>query len=192
MMGSWVFSREGRVDALTMRLRRACVTIACALGLFQASFAPCAGNLTCKADDWTPLFDGKSFAGWDTVLESSGKNADPDRIFQVEDGVIHLYRDQPDGTKTSKGYFVSKDEYSHFHLRFKYKWGTKKYPTRYNLPRDAGLLYHAEGSSTVWPRSIECQVQEGDTGDCLTVRGSQLRTTINPATASRWEYTFQT
>jgi hypothetical protein len=33
----------------------------------------------------------------------------------------------------------------------------------------------------VWPRSIECQIQEGDVGDCFLVGGTQVTTTLDPA-----------
>lgn len=147
-----------------------------------------------KAPDssWKPLFSGQNLDGWYTYLDGPGKNADPDRVFQVHDGVIHIYKDHTDGKAAPKGYFASDVNYSNYHLRFQYKWGAKKFEPRYNDKRDAGLLYHITGPDNVWPRCIECQVQEGDTGDCLTVRGARLQTTVDPKPVRRDEYRYRT
>jgi hypothetical protein len=59
-----------------------------------------------------------------------------------------------------------------------YKWGTKKFKPRMNTVRDAGLLYHVTRPDAVWPRCVECQIQEGDVGDCFTVRGVRLTTSV--------------
>jgi hypothetical protein len=36
-----------------------------------------------------PLFDGKDLAGFGTLLEKQGINSDPNKVFQVEKGVLH-------------------------------------------------------------------------------------------------------
>jgi len=36
------------------------------------------------------------------------------------------------------------------------------------------------GPHAVWPRGVECQVQEGDTGDIFTIMGARITTTIDP------------
>jgi hypothetical protein len=39
----------------------------------------------------SPLFNGKDFIGFDTLLEKHGINHDPDKVFQVEKGsVAHI------------------------------------------------------------------------------------------------------
>ncbi len=43
--------------------------------------------------------------------------------------------------------------------------GEKKYPPRENRVRDNGICYYVVSEDRVWPRSIECQIQEGDCGD---------------------------
>src|SRR4051812_28511841 len=57
------------------------------------------------ADRWTPLFNGRNLDGFYTYLDRVGKNTDPDHVFQVHDGVIHIYKDQADGTPVKSGYF---------------------------------------------------------------------------------------
>ena len=60
-------------------------------------------------------------------------------------------------------------EFSNFHLVAEFKWGVKKYPPRDadTTRRDNGILYFVplNARDFVWPKGIECQIQEGDTGD---------------------------
>ncbi|NOY42216.1 MAG: DUF1080 domain-containing protein, partial [Planctomycetes bacterium] len=116
---------------------------------------------------WTPLFNGKNLDGFDTFLgmyTEDRLNEDTENIVTVHDGMVHVYRDTPQGSKVPFGYFSTQKEYSHFHLRFEYKWGEKKFAPRTEVMRDTGVIYHMVGPHAVWPRGVECQVQEGDTG----------------------------
>jgi hypothetical protein len=36
------------------------------------------------------LFNGRNFAGFDTLLEKHGINHDPDGVFKVEKGMLHV------------------------------------------------------------------------------------------------------
>lgn len=133
-------------------------------------------------DGFKPLFNGKDFSGW-YIISRGKKNEDPDKLFQVHDGMIHMYKDAPDGSKQPFGYIVTEQEFSDYHLRFEYKWGKKKFAPKLDAKRDAGLLYHVIGSDGVWPKSVECQVQEGDTGDIFTVF-TRVTCPVDPATTN--------
>jgi 3-keto-disaccharide hydrolase len=37
-----------------------------------------------------PLFNGKNLNGWYTFLKLEGKNNDPEKIFSVENGLLHI------------------------------------------------------------------------------------------------------
>ena len=67
------------------------------------------------------------------------------------------------------GVIVTDGNYSNFHLDFEYAWGPKKLDPRKEMLRDAGLIYHIADSNKrtwgIWPVSMECQIQEGDTAD---------------------------
>src|SRR5207244_212953 len=63
-------------------------------------------------------------------------------------------------------------------IRLEYKWGNKRFPPRAEAKRDSGILYHFVGPDKVWPRSVECQIQETDTGDFWLVDGTSLTTTV--------------
>jgi len=110
------------------------------------------------------LFNGKNLDGWYTVIDKLGVNKDPERIFTVHDGLLHI-------SGKAFGYLCTKNEYKNYHLIVEFKWGEKKWPPRENAKRDSGVLYHFPGDKRdeVWPYSIECQIQEGDCGDIWLV-----------------------
>jgi hypothetical protein len=124
-----------------------------------------------------PLFNGKDLSGWYSFLKSTGKNNDPEKIFSVENGLLHI-------SGKEFGYISTEKEYTNFHLVAEFKWGVKKYPPRDadTTKRDNGICYYFPIGERdfVWPKSIECQIQEGDVGDMwlidyttITVNGNR-------------------
>ena len=146
----------------------------------------CSGVVAAESEDegWISLFNGKDLSGWYTFLNEHGKDNDPQRVFSVEGGVVHIYKHTEDGASAPLGYFCTPTDYSHYHLRFQYKWGQKKFGERVNEKRDTGVMYHCTGPDGVlggtWPRCLECQVQEGDTGDALCLAGARYSTWVDP------------
>lgn len=142
------------------------------------------------ASDWISLFNGKDLSGWKVVLKPDHKGIDPDSIFQVHDGAIHVYKDVPAGVAVPIGFIVTDDSYGSYHLRLDYRWVGKRFAPRTQRPRDAGILYHASAEPKVWPRSIECQIQEKDVGDCFTVNGAQVESTFDPKRLQAGEHQY--
>ena len=136
-------------------------------------------------DQFKPLFNGKDLTGWYTWLKGHGKDSDPDRIFQVTDGVLHIYKDAKHASTQPFGYVSTIDDYGDCRIRLQYKWGEKRFGTRATKRRDSGLLYFTFGpdgpDGKVWPHSVECQIQENDTGDIFAI-GTGCSSTVNPAT----------
>ena len=167
------------------KVHRLCVAgiTACTLALIL--FPTFGAENNSAGDGFQPLFNGKDFTGWQ-IISRGKKNEDPDKLFQVHDGMIHMYKDAPDGSKQPFGYIVTEREFSDYHLRFQYKWGKKKFAPKLDAKRDAGLLYHVIGPDGVWPKSVECQVQEGDTGDIFTVF-TRVTCPVDPATTNTVE-----
>jgi hypothetical protein len=108
------------------------------------------------------LFNGTDLKGWYTFFNSKGKNNDPDKVFTVHDKLLHI-------TGQEFGYIATEKSYKDFHLVVEFKWGTKKYAPRAadTTKRDNGICFFipADAKDNVWPKSIECQIQEGDVGD---------------------------
>jgi hypothetical protein len=110
------------------------------------------------AQDFKPLFNGKDLNGGYTFLKSKGKGNDPDSVFSVTNGLLKI-------TGKEFGYIVTEKSFENFHLVVEFKWGEKKYPPREDKVRDNGICYYVVSTDRVWPRSVECQIQEGDCGD---------------------------
>jgi hypothetical protein len=150
---------------------------------------------TQPSSDWKPLFNGKDLSGWYPYLKGPGKNDDPDKVFQVEDGMIHIYKDAEDGSTQPFGYIATNDELGDCRIRLEYKWGTRRFGTRATSRRDSGLLYFFTGADGAfgkgpWPYSVECQIQENDVGDTYFV-GTQGSSTIDPAKKNEKQPTFK-
>ena len=113
------------------------------------------------------LFDGHDLNGFDTFLKSKGLNNDPDHVFQVEHGVIHV-------SGTEFGYIITKQEFQNYYLKAEFKWGEGTFAPRAGQARDSGILYNIQGDQKVWPRSVEFQINEGCTGDFWMTDGAAL------------------
>jgi hypothetical protein len=99
------------------------------------------------------------------LLEKHGINSDPDKVFQVEKGVLHISGQEFGGLVTQK-------EYGNYYLRAEFKWGEKTYEPRLSTARDSGIQYNITGPLKVWPRMMEFQINEGGTGDMWVVGGT--------------------
>ena len=113
------------------------------------------------------LFNGKNLDGFDTFLQSKGVNNDPEKVFQVHDGMVHI-------SGQEYGYIITRQEYDNYYLRAEFQWGDKTWAPREGRPRDSGILYHVAGPDKIWPTSIEFQMIEGGTGDIILVGDAGL------------------
>ena len=133
-----------------------------------------AGSGAVQTDDgWTPLFNERDLASWDTWLgKPYGLNTDPRNVFSVVD---------TDGARAVRisgevyGALTTRLEFENYHLRFEFKWGERRWPPREQALRDSGCCYHGVGphgaSYGFWLQSFEFQVQEGDCGDFYPLAG---------------------
>jgi hypothetical protein len=113
------------------------------------------------------LFDGHDLNAFDIFLKSKGLNNDPDHVFQVEQGIIHV-------SGTEMGYIITKHEFQNYYLKAEFKWGEGTFAPREGQARDSGILYNIQGDQKVWPRSVEFQINEGCTGDFWMTDGAAL------------------
>lgn len=139
----------------------------------------------------TQLFNGENLEGWYTYqrrpeptsevadipkdddgnyTEPIGLNNDPLNVFTV------VTEDNEPAIRISGetfGILVTKKEFENYHLKLQFKWGELKYPPRKDQKKDSGILYNSVGSEGawggVWMKSLECQVQETDCGDYISV-----------------------
>lgn len=113
------------------------------------------------------LFNGRDLTGFDTFLKGEGLNHDPNHVFRVEDGMVHV-------SGKEFGYIITKREFHNYYLRAEFKWGQGTFGERKGQARDSGILYNIQGEQKVWPRSIEFQITEGGTGDFWLTDGAAL------------------
>ncbi len=151
-----------------MRMRRSKTTGTAALLLLAAAAFTCAQAPDIpKHGRAVVLFDGKDLGQFDTFLPSTGLNADPGKVFTVENRVIHI-------SGREMGYIITKQEFKNYYLRAEFKWGEGTFGVREGQARDSGILYNIQGPNKVWPRSIEFQINEGCTGDFWMTDGAAL------------------
>lgn len=154
---------------------------------------------------WWSLFDGQNFDHWrkwlgvphrsvegldlerdadGNYLEALGFNKDPKGVYSIIDmcgePVIRI-------SGEIYGALTSQQAFDNFHLKLEYKWGTQKWVPRLNRKRDSGLIYYAIGDiegpfpEQSFMRSMECQIQEGDTGDLFLLFAPYAEIPVVPA-----------
>ena len=158
---------------------------------------------------WRPLFNGTNFTGWETFLaapestwdvpglkrdekgnylEPIGKNRDPLKVFTVA-----TVDSQPAVRISGQGLGVlmTSESFTNFHLRAQFKWGDQRWGTKAELPRDTGILYFCQGEAGSvakgWPRCVEFQIKEKETGD-LYALGTQVTATARDLGTNSWIY----
>jgi len=153
-----------------MRRRRPPAGLAPLLIALIAPLAVAARAGDAREGDAIRLYNGKDLAGWSIFIrhkDGSDPRSDPKGVFRVEDGILHVSGEE-------FGCLTTRDEFQDYHLVVEFKWGEKRWPPRENAKRDSGILVHCVGPEKVWPRSIECQIQEHDCGDFYLVDGTTI------------------
>jgi hypothetical protein len=121
-------------------------------------------------EKFSSLFNEKDLKGWYKWLESKGKNNDPDKVFTVENGIIH-------DLGKELGYIMTEQSFNNYHFVLDFKWGEKKWVPRDTSKRDSGICYNVPDGEEdkIWPQSVECQIQEGDVGDFWLLEYSTIQ-----------------
>tara|TARA_R110001592_G_scaffold91920_1_gene268584 strand:+ start:140 stop:943 length:804 start_codon:yes stop_codon:yes gene_type:complete len=112
------------------------------------------------------LFNGKDLSNFYVFLKDFGANNDPDKVFTVEDGMIHI-------SGQHLGCITTNESFDRYKIVLEFKWGQKTWAPREKATRDSGLLVHSVGEDGgyggIWKHSIEVQMIEGGTGDFIVV-----------------------
>lgn len=118
------------------------------------------------SEECVRLFNGRDLTNFYTFLRGRGRNADPNGVFRVENGELHISGEE-------WGCVTTEQEFENYHLITEFRWGEKTHPPREHNARDCGILLHSVGEDGayggVWMYSIECQIIEGGTGDIIVV-----------------------
>ena len=126
-----------------------------------------------------PLLYDAALTGWSVLIEGRGPvDVAEQEHFVWEDSVLHVLPQAEAGSTQPFALLVTDSSYSHYDLHLEYRWGDKKFAPREAAVRDAGVLYHVHDTTEFWAGSLECQIQEGDTGDAWII-DSRVRANIN-------------
>jgi hypothetical protein len=99
------------------------------------------------------LFNGQDFTGWRTFLDPRAKDADPKKIWTIQDGIIQCEGSVP-------GYIITDKEYENYVLRVQWRWGSQV-----TSRRNSGVFLHVVGEDKIWPKGIEAQLMADHAGD---------------------------
>ena len=122
------------------------------------------------------LFNGKDLTNFYTWLVNFHYE-DPDKVFTVVDAIDGAPAIRVSGQHY--GAFITKEEYSDYHLVTEFRWGLATWGGRNDKTKDSGILLHCQGPdgntgkdfNGPWMHSIECQIIQGGTGDFILVGG---------------------
>ena len=140
--------------------------IATVTALIAAAFFVGAEHLTAQDQaegDWTDLFNGKDFEGWEFHLGQEGANKDG--TYTINEGML-ICSGKP------SGYIVTKKSYSNYTLQFEFAFATPEGLTDDSKFRgNSGCLIHVgeKNALGVWPRSIEVQGMHRQLGLILPI-----------------------
>jgi len=136
------------------------------------------------------LFNGKDLTNFYTWLMDT-KYQDPDKVFTVVDQIDGAPAIRVSGQHF--GAFITKEEYSDYHLTVEFRWGLLTWGNRMNKTMDSGVLLHCQGPdgntapdfNGPWMRSIEFQIIQGGVGDFILVGGyDSSRNLVTPKLTS--------
>lgn len=130
------------------------------------------------SDEFTSIFNGKNFDGWQYYLGVPDSSSKIDGLAKDSNGLYSepVGFNEKDPTKVFSvvtvdgapalrisgeiiGTFGTVEEYENYHLTLEFKWGNIKWQWLGFRPKDGGILYH-------WTRKgvHEFQIHEGDVG----------------------------
>jgi len=112
------------------------------------------------------LLEGDSLAQFTTWLAQHG-HQDPNKVFTVKDGVLHV-------SGEGDGYIATKNVYRDYHLSFEYRWGQAR-SNQSKYVRNSGVLLHGHGPDGAaggkWMTTVEVQLAQGCEGDFILIQG---------------------
>lgn len=113
--------------------------------------------------------DYNRLASWDIWVDDKVPGYDAADLFTETAEGLRAYPHAEPLSLQPFGGLVTRATYSRYVLRLDYKWGEATFAPRDEMVRDAGICFHLHEENKIWPASVECQIQEGDTGDIWTI-----------------------
>ena len=108
------------------------------------------------------LWNGKDFSGWKLFIPDSA--VDVKTVWMVKDGLLHC-------TGVPSGYIRTENDYSNYKLTVEWHWPGET--------GNSGVLLHMSEPDSIWPKSIEAQLQSENAGDFWLIGGTDLKEHID-------------
>ncbi|OIN57325.1 3-keto-disaccharide hydrolase [Arsenicibacter rosenii] len=120
-----------------------------------------------KKEDWQSLFNGKDLTGWDIKIAGQPLNDNYKNTFLVEDGMLRVSYKEYDKFNDKYGHIYYKTPYSHYRIRFEYRFQGDQVPggANWNV-RNSGIMFHSQSAASLtfeqhFPVSLEMQLLGG-------------------------------
>lgn len=139
-----------------------------------------AAAFTAADSGWVSLFNGKNFEGLYSRMYNAEVTKYPtiDKIFTIRNqntDSVEMYL-QPGGGEIG----TLRNNYRHYRVRIQYRF-------EQDNKLNAGLLYGIDETyprmANSWPRSIECQMKQGEGGDAFSIQQVTFDTRV---TSNHW------
>jgi hypothetical protein len=139
------------------------IVVTAGMLVFGIALIALAGTEDEKDNDWIKLLGGKDLSGW-TVFLDPKQEADPTKVFTVQDGIL-ICEGKP------FGYLITDKEYENYVLKLQWRWGKKVH----GKGRNSGVFVHVVGPDKIWPKSVEAQLMADHAGDIWLVDNFKLK-----------------
>jgi hypothetical protein len=126
-------------------------------------------KVTDKIDkkEWKNLFNGKDLEGWDIKIAGHPLNENYKNTFRYENGMVRISYQEYDQFDDKYGHMYYKQPYSHYILRFEYRFTGNQTPggADWNV-RNSGVMFHSQSAQSLtlgqeFPVSLEYQTLGG-------------------------------
>ncbi len=118
-------------------------------------------------EDWISLFNGKDLTGWDIKISGHDLNENYLNTFRVADSMMVISYADYDTFGTNYGHIYYKEPFSHYRLRFEYRFTGNQTPggATWNV-RNSGVMVHSQPANSLFhdqdfPISLEMQLLGG-------------------------------
>lgn len=117
------------------------------------------------------LFNGSNFSGWYIFLEKRLNNVDPNKVFSLENNILHI-------SGKEVGYLCTVQSYQNYKLIAEFRWANNTGTSLDKTKNKGGIIYHVPLSTLdeAWPQGISYQIQYGASGDVLVPDGIIMTT----------------
>ncbi len=120
-----------------------------------------------KKEEWQSLFNGKDLTGWDIKIANQPLNDNYKNTFLVEDNMLRVSYKEYDKFNDKYGHIYYKTPYSHYRIRFEYRFQGAQVPggANWNV-RNSGIMFHSQSAASLtfeqhFPVSLEMQLLGG-------------------------------